>query len=640
MPILAAATVALALLAGAPPATAAAQDPVPPGAITAEGTQPVYDYASAIREEVSVESSVDSDSDGSPDRVAVRVIRPRETEQGVKVPVIFEPSPYFAGYRAVPTHNDVDRDLQGGAMLRRAVAPPQVNRAQETIFFQGYLDNYFVPRGYAVVYADSLGTGGSDGCPTAGGENETQGMKAVVDWINGRAEATGPTGEAAPAAWSTGKVGMIGVSYDGTLANAVAATGVPGLETIVPIAAISSWYDYYRANGGVVAPDGFQGEDVDVLARSVLTRDEGEDCAGELDELAVDQDRKTGDYSDFWHERNYLRQVDRVRASVFAVHGLNDWNVRTVQTGQWWSALTRQNVPRKLWLHQGDHSDPFNVRRAEWMDTLHRWFDRWLYGIDNGIMEEPMASVETAPGQWRDSRNWPVEGTRATSLSMGGEATDGRPGTVATPTERGGARGAAGRQSFADDPSRTAEELATDPLAVDPSRLTFLTKPLNHAVRLSGTATVSVQASVAGSSPYLTALLVDYGAEDRFSGFIGLPTEDCVGPGIPGDPGCFRRLAYAVDETPFKIVSRGWLDLNNRRSSRVTEPVRQDQLHRFTWDLQPQDYVFAEGHRIGVVLISTDRDYTLRYPAGTEVSVDPRASRVILPLVNGGRELG
>ena len=43
---------------------------------------------------------------------------------------------------------------------------------------------------------------------------------------------------------------MIGVSYNGTLPNAVAATGVEGLETIVPIAAISSWYDYYRANGG------------------------------------------------------------------------------------------------------------------------------------------------------------------------------------------------------------------------------------------------------------------------------------------------------------------------------------------------------------------------------------------------------
>ncbi len=47
--------------------------------------------------------------------------------------------------------------------------------------------------------------------------------------------------------WSTGKAGMIGKSYDGTLANGVAATGVEGLETIVPISAISSWYKYQRS---------------------------------------------------------------------------------------------------------------------------------------------------------------------------------------------------------------------------------------------------------------------------------------------------------------------------------------------------------------------------------------------------------
>ncbi|SFB14609.1 X-Pro dipeptidyl-peptidase (S15 family) [Lentibacillus halodurans] len=44
---------------------------------------------------------------------------------------------------------------------------------------------------------------------------------------------------------------MTGVSYNGTLPNGVATTGVEGLQTIIPIASISSWYDYYRANGAV-----------------------------------------------------------------------------------------------------------------------------------------------------------------------------------------------------------------------------------------------------------------------------------------------------------------------------------------------------------------------------------------------------
>ena len=67
---------------------------------------------------------------------------------------------------------------------------------------------------------------------------------------------------------------MIGTSYNGTLPNAVASTGVEGLEAIVPISAISSWYDYYRSDGMVRAPGGFQGEDTDVLAEYVYTRED------------------------------------------------------------------------------------------------------------------------------------------------------------------------------------------------------------------------------------------------------------------------------------------------------------------------------------------------------------------------------
>ena len=52
------------------------------------------------------------------------------------------------------------------------------------------------------------------------------------------------------APWTTGKVGMMGTSYNGTIPIGAATTaGVEGLEAIMPISAISNWYDYYRANG-------------------------------------------------------------------------------------------------------------------------------------------------------------------------------------------------------------------------------------------------------------------------------------------------------------------------------------------------------------------------------------------------------
>jgi X-Pro dipeptidyl-peptidase len=595
--------IATVLSIGTVPALSAPAD----AGITGGDTQPVYDYAQAIRERATVEAGVDSDGDGRRDRVEVRIIRPRETDHGARVPVIFQPSPYYAGLNDVPNHDDIDRDEVG-----IHGTDPVADRA-EMITFAGYLDNYFVPRGYAVVFADGIGTGGSEGCPTSGADNETQGMKAVVEWL-------------AAAPWSTGRVGMIGVSYNGTLANAVAATGVRGLETIVPIASISSWYDYYRANGGVLAPGGFQGEDLDVLAKAVLTRRDPDVCGATIADLERLQDRETGDYSRFWHERNYVAAAWKVRASVLLVHGLNDWNVKTLQSGQWWDALAAHGVPRKIWLHQGEHTDPFNVRRTEWLRTLHRWFDRWLYRIDNGIMSEPMADVETAPGQWRTDPTWPAPGGHPTPMFLG-PAADERPGTLGQwPAGLGRAQG------FVDDPAQTAENLTDAELTADPHRLVYLTKPLDRAVRVSGTPRITVQASVDGRSPYLTGLLVDYGSDVRYAGLARLPGEDCVGPGVPGDPGCFARRGYATTTTPWKIVTRGWLDVRNRHSAAVSEPIVPGRTYTFSWPMQSQDHTFKPGHRIGLVIISTDRAYTLRYPAGTTIRVGTGLSHALLPL--------
>ncbi|WP_327108934.1 Xaa-Pro dipeptidyl-peptidase [Nonomuraea glycinis] len=604
-------------------ATAPATATIPAITVTDNATQPVFSRADAIKQTVFVEvAGTDSDSDGKPDRVAVDILRPKETDQGLKVPVIMESSPYYAGGNDVANHL-VDVDEHGNPLPSASRSASKVDAEP----FDGYYDNYFVPRGYAVALVENLGSGRATGCPTTGARNETAGPKAAIDWLNGRAKGFDADGRRVDATWSTGKVGMIGVSYNGTLPNAVAATGVKGLETIVPIAAISSWYDYYRANGGVLAPGGFQGEDADVLAKYVLTRENGQQvCGGVMDHLTAAQDRITGDYSRFWDERNYLNDVRKVKASVFLVHGLNDWNVKTKQAAQWWYALADRRVPRKIWLHQGTHMNPFNLRTAEWLRQLHGWFDHWLYGINSGIMREPQADVEIAAGQWGQHASWPLPGTRPQRLWLGsGARLSPRPGPHS------------GRESFTDQKIRTAEQLAEAAPAPDPNRLAYLTGALPADVRISGTPTVSVRASMKnGASPYLTALLVDYGEDTRPNGTL-VPTGEnyCYGQGIPGDTGCtaLRRLGTAV--TPYKIVTRGWLDVRNRNRPDRSVAVRPGKEYGFSWDFQPQDYVFKKGHRIGVVIISTDRDYTLRYPEGTKVTVSPGQSSLDLPIVSG-----
>lgn len=205
-------------------------------------SEPVYSYANAVREAVWVDTGYDGDGDGEDDRVAVDIVRPREPAQrGRKIPVIMDASPYYSccgrGNESQNKTYDADGDVVGMPL---------------------YYDNYFVPRGYAFVGVDLAGTNRSDGCVDVGGRSDIRSAKAVVDWLNGRAKAyTSRTGgERAEATWTNGKTGMIGKSWDGTIANGVAATGVEGLETIVPIAAISSWYDYYFSQGAPLYDSG------------------------------------------------------------------------------------------------------------------------------------------------------------------------------------------------------------------------------------------------------------------------------------------------------------------------------------------------------------------------------------------------
>lgn len=580
-------------------------------------TQPVYSMDDAVQETVSIETTVDTDNDGRRDRVHAHIVRPGETETGeLRVPVILEESPYFFGVNPVENHNvDVPRlpqeDLKHpGVWAARSNPAPRTARpptlddlgartmaaAEEDKGLPGWMDDYFVPRGYAVMWGESIGSGHSEGCPTIGDRAETLGAKAVIDWLNGRAKAWTDDGQPVVADWTNGDTGMVGVSYNGTLPNMVATTGVEGLKTIVPIAAISSWYDYYRANGLVVAPGGYQGEDADVLAEFTVA--DQEDCADEIAALESKQDRKTGDYTRFWHERDYVHRARSVDASVWVIHGLNDWNVKTQQFAQWWEQLERHRVPRKMWLHQGGHGG--TEHDGQFVPTLHRWFDHWLYGLDTGVMDEPMVDVEREDGSWATYPDWPDPAVVPAGLHLVAESREGS-GALSPRPARPGYQP---KQSFVDRGRElTDTDLVADPDQANPNRLAYLTSALDEDVRMSGTPKVSLRASVDNRrAANLTALLVDYGPSGQ-------------------EP---------------EIVTRGWMDPQNRYSASRGKPLQPGKFYRFRWNMQPDDYVFPAGHRIGVVIISTDYDYTLRPRPGTRLTLDPGHSGIMLPVVGRG----
>ncbi len=111
---------------------------------------------------------------------------------------------------------------------------------------------------------------------------------------------------------------------------------------------------------------------------------------------------------------------------MFVTHGFQDDNVKADQFSTWWAGLAAEGVPRKLWLLRGGHVDPFDSRRAVWVATLHRWFDHWLLGVDNGIMGEPRVDIEDAADDWHTYADWPIPGLDAHERVPARRGRDGR----------------------------------------------------------------------------------------------------------------------------------------------------------------------------------------------------------------------
>jgi X-Pro dipeptidyl-peptidase len=561
-------------------------------------TVPVYSYANAIRESVWVQTDLDNDHDGVGDRIAVDLVRPREAASAhLKVPVVMEASPYYACCGR-GNESELKEYDAGGTISKEPL----------------YYDNYFVPRGYAFVAVDLPGTNRSTGCEDVGGREEVLGAKAAIDWLNGRAKAFHADGTPAVAtAWTNGKVGMIGKSWDGSVANGVAATGVAGLKTIVPIAGITSWYDYERFNGVL------RSTDYPLFLNETVSGRSESDCPPE--QAAAGSDDATGDFNAYWAERDFRPDASKVRASVFVVHGINDTNVTTSQFASWWSRL---RVPKKIWLSQMSHVDPFDIRRSDWVDTLHRWFDFYLQGLHNGIDHAPQASLETAPGTWTDQPSWPAPGAHPVRVPLGdGVLNASKP---------------SGTESWLDNPDLTEDEATANPNTAVPGRVSFLSAPLTRPVRISGTPHATLRVQVDRPTTELTARLVDYGTASRINylgpgeGIRTLSTESCWGSSTAADDACYLDTAEDVVTSDHAVLTRGWRDAAHHVSLRFQTPLKPGTWYSIDVPLEATDQTLQPGHVLGLILQQSDEEYSSPNPSGATVRLDLRGSSLTLPL--------
>ncbi len=588
--------------------TKAVQDTLKAGPVIVDGEAqkvPAFENQDEwIRHDLWVVTEFDSDGDGKPDRMHVSVTRPKQTEtEGLKLPVIFESSPYFAGTAsgAVPYRWNVRQELNT-VPQPRVNAPDIVRRGQRPVISNSQIRTW-VPYGFIVVHSSAPGTGLSQGCPTVGTEIEALAPKAVIDWLNGRAKGyTTPDGfEEVVAYWTTGRVGMTGTSYNGTIPFAAATTGVEGLEAIIPVAPNTSYWHYYRSNGLVRHPGGWLGEDIDFLYDFIHSNPDKRDYCNTTfrdGEMADGMDRVTGDYNDFWEKRDYMTYMDGYKAATLMAHAFNDWNVVPSHSYRFIEVLKEMDVPLQIYYHQGGHGGepPFKM--------MNRWFTRYLFGVENGVENDPKSWIVRESDDRQNPtpyNDYPHPDADYVEFFL----TKGAPQVGGLTLEK---KAAQGEETLVDNYSFSGATLAQAEWTEH--RLLYLTPVLGEDIHISGVPEITIRAAASKPAANLTVWLVS------------LPWSNA-------------RDAKITDN----IITRGWADLQNHKSIHESEPLVPGQFYEMTFEFEPDDQVIPAGQQIGLLIMATDRDFTLWPDPGTELTVDLDGTVLRIPVVKGAAGL-
>ncbi|MGT2846817.1 CocE/NonD family hydrolase [Streptococcus massiliensis] len=631
-----------------------------------------YEKSDIVRFTVYVESDYDLDGDGKRDLVKTLVQLPKAVAQGdFKASTIFEARPYVAGTlnEDYVTLEKLGMKSKGAYDIENVRKNPPAKRtpvgSKSTIeaakaakasdwyyyspweYMYDYEDltwyDYFLVRGYAFVSSAGLGTRGSEGFNTTGSDIEINAFKNIIEWINGKRVAyTDKTSNIEiKADWANGKVGMTGLSWAGTTTFGVAATGVEGLETIVPAAGIASWYDYFNSQGTSFSNPPFS--DLSWLSLYVASRILDPDdwnsiqdkYADYINQLNKDQAAHGYNYSDVWKERDYtVEAASKLKTSALLVHGLNDDNVKTKHFELMYDALKKAGQNVKMYLHQGDHIYPakmslgygITAKGQDFYDLLNTWLSHYLYGVDNQVEKMPavLAQNNYDPSKWTTYDSWETKNRLTLSAASKDEEV-----TISSDYEKAGITA----------PKTNRNEAVSQ--ASSSANATYMVD-VPEDLTIKGNIPVQFRAALSkgqGSNLQVNAMLVDVSDED-FAVTTGAVEKT-------GEDGAFwmgsnlENLAikqFATPNTKYKVIAKGWLNLANPDSGYASATSAKSivpkigEFHDYTMYLQPNVYTVKKGHKLALVLntydptdLTVDRHY--------EVTFKTNSIKALIPIV-------
>jgi predicted acyl esterase len=504
-------------LPGLPPAEGGCP-PLHHRTVHADGMSIEYDAPVRMRDEV---------------EIYVDVFRPRGAARS---PVIVAWGPYGK-------HGPVKYDV----FPNHGVDPAWVSRYAG---FEAPDPLYWTRQGYSVINVDPRGMWNSQGDATFYSAQEALDAYDLIEWAG-----TQP--------WSTGKVGMSGVSYLAIVQWRAAAEHPPHLAAINPWEGVSDRYREMAYHGGI--PENRFGP-MWRSRRVPYSNQRVEDTVAMYAEHPL--------WDAYWESKT--ADLSKIEVPAFVVASWSDQGLHTRGTLEGFKRMASRDKwllvhGRKKWQY---YYQPENVER------LRLFFDRFLKGVENDVVRWPRVRLEVRDrfyvGEMRDEAEWPLERTRYEELYL-----DASTGTMAS------------------RPSPVVSEVR---YPAEAGRAEFVHR-FAEATELTGHMKLKLWVEAEGS--------------DDMDLFVGLQKLDADGDFVP-----FSFL-NALEDGP---VALGWLRVSHRELDvERSRPEQPWHTHRREERLKPGEVVpveieiwpsgtrFAAGEQLKLIVQGSD---VQKYPPG------------------------
>ncbi|WP_007026199.1 CocE/NonD family hydrolase [Saccharomonospora iraqiensis] len=492
---------------------------------------------------------------------------------------------------------------------------------------------YLAGHGYAGVRVDLRGSGDSDG--VLGDEyleQELLDAEQVLAWLTEQP-------------WCDGNTGMMGISWGGFNALQLAARRPPGLGAIATLSSSDDRYaDDVHYMGGCLLSDNLSWASV-MFAYISCPPDPAvvghrwremwwrrlQHCEPWLIEWLRHQRR-----DDYWRHGSVCEDYSAVGCPVLAVSGWADGYSNAV-----FRLLRHLDVPCKGLIGPWSHKYPHLGRPGPaigFLQELVRWWDHWLKGVDNGVMDDPTLRIwmqesakpatayEQRPGRWIGEDDWPAPhvepttfvlrrnrlvrtGTVGTAEEAPEEATPESLDVVGVPATGSPRADGSGEAITIESPLSVGQfagkwcsynappDLPYDQREEDGGSLVFDTGVLTERTEILGSPVVHLELSTDRPTAMVTVRLSDVSPDGRAT-----------------------RVSY------------GLLNLTHRNGHARPEPLEPGTTYRVSISLNGVAQAFPAGHRIRLSVSTSYWPLAWPPPEPVRLTVYADTSELVLPV--------